>query len=96
MGGLVDFVKQKTGLGQTLSGRKKQIDDATQPAATPPQAPPPPSATNVQGEGDDVGAALDALDKKYAKTPPVKMAKGGVIDKALLKRKAEVMKKRGC
>lgn len=95
--GLVDYVKQKTGIGQIVSGRKKQIDEAAGITPAPP-APPaqPPSTTNVQGDGDAIGSALDDLDKKYGKPPAPKMAKGGVIDRTLLKRKAEVMKKRGC
>jgi hypothetical protein len=92
--GLVDYVKQKTGIGQLVSGRKKQIDEAAGITPAPPAQ--PPSTTNVQGDGDAIGSALDDLDKKYGKTTVPKMAKGGVIDRTLLKRKAEVMKKRGC
>lgn len=91
--GLVDYVKQKTGIGQTLSGRKKQIDEAGGSAPQPaPQAAPAPAPT-PEVKLDPNSAA----DQKYLEMKQKYGLKdGGVIDKTLLKRKAEVMKKRGC
>lgn len=91
--GLVDYVKQKTGIGRTLSERKKQIDEVGAPVQQPaPQAVPAPApAPEVKLDPNSAG------DQKYLEMKQKYGLKdGGVIDKTLLKRKAEVMKKRGC
>jgi hypothetical protein len=94
MGGLADkfvnFVKDKTGIGQTVGGRKKQIDG--------PETSPAPKAPEAEPEME-IGTGPDGMPKWVPKqpAPPVpKMKTGGVIDRELLRRKAAVKQKRGC
>jgi len=62
-------------------------------------AAPPPTVQNaaraLSGRKAQIDWAVNGAVSAEPKTTP-KMKDGGVIDKTLLKRKAEVMKKRGC
>lgn len=100
MGGFLDYVKSKTGIGGTVGGRKTKIDAATGETPAPaPQRPSPPPQTAPEPEmeiGTDEKGMPVWKPKAMKKGGVVKCAKGGVIDRELLRRKAAVKQKRGC
>lgn len=99
MGGLTGWFKQNTGVGQAVTRRQKQIDDATGSASPqPPQPPaaPMPDAGTTPAPAPKLDPNSEADQKYLEMKKKYGLKDGGVIDKTLLKRKAEVMKKRGC
>lgn len=98
MGGFLDYVKNKTGIGSTVGGRKTKIDEATGETPAPQRPLPPPQKTpepEMEIGTDEKGMPV-WKPKAMKKGGVVKCAAGGVIDRELLRRKAAVKQKRGC
>lgn len=107
---LIGAVKKKMGIGQTLGGRKAQIDGATGETTAAPEptihnepatvAQVPPVQTDPNSEA---AKAMAAMKSKYGLKKGgvvTGCAEGGVISKStekrLLAQKAIVKQKRGC